>query len=774
MFEQHVRPLLVEQCQGCHGASRQSGGLRLDLRESVMKGGNSGALFVPGKPEGSRLLAAVKHLSGAPQMPPGRKLSDVQIGALEQWIAAGAPWPAARPAPARSANHWSFQPIRVAAPPRVRQAAWVKNPIDAFVLSRLEAQSLKPNPPADRVALIRRANYDLTGLPPTAEEVEAFVADRSPTAFEKVVDRLLASPHYGERWGRHWLDVARYADTNGLDENVHYGNAFRYRDWVVEAFNRDVPYNHFLQQQLAGDLLPAASDAEKRSNNIATGFLAIGPKVISEVDDMKMEMDAIDEQLDTMGRVTMGLTFGCARCHDHKFDPISQKDYYALAGIFKSTRFMETMSKPRMWFEHSLAGPEDQARLAEHTARVKAQEAEIARFTREATARLKASLPAGATLPSKPETSFNAEDKKQLAALKASLDQLKKAAPDIPGAIGLTEGKTMNLPIHIRGSFLNLGEMVPRGMPSVLASRIPTQMPADHSGRLELSRFVLADQNPLTARVAVNRVWRWHFGKGIVASTDNFGALGEKPSHPELLDWLAARFKTSADAGGLGWSLKALHRLVMLSNTYQMSSAHRPEAAAADPENKWLWRAPIRRLEAEEIRDSVLTSAGSLDRSMGGSLLPLKNREYVFDHTSKDLTKYDSTRRSLYLPVVRNHVYDFFQLFDFGDAAVPQGDRSTTTVAPQALFMMNSDLMIDAAERIGARLAERTELGDTERLKLMYRELLARPSNPREIDQGRRLLARLRTAAPGDANGPRLWGWAAQVLLMSNEFVTVR
>ncbi len=741
-----------------------------------MKGGKSGALFVPGKPEGSRLLAAVKHLSGAPQMPPGRKLSDVQIGALEQWIAAGAPWPAARPAPARSANHWSFQPIRVPAPPRVRQAAWVKNPIDAFVLSRLESQSLKPNPPADRMALIRRANYDLTGLPPTAEEVEAFVADRSPNAFEKVVDRLLASPHYGERWGRHWLDVARYADTNGLDENVHYGNAFRYRDWVVEAFNRDVPYNRFLQEQLAGDLLPASSDAEKRSNNIATGFLAIGPKVISEVDDTKMEMDAIDEQLDTMGRVTMGLTFGCARCHDHKFDPISQKDYYALAGIFKSTRFMQTMSKPRMWFEHSLAGPEDQAKLDAHTARVKAHEAEIARFTREATARLEASLPAGAALPSKPETSFNAEDKKQLAALKSALDQLKKDAPELPGAIGLSEGKPVNLPIHIRGSFLNLGEMVPRGMPSLLASRIPTQMPADHSGRLELSQFVLADQNPLTARVAVNRVWRWHFGKGIVASTDNFGALGEKPSHPELLDWLAARFKTPTDAagGGLGWSLKALHRLVMLSNTYQMSSAHRPEAAAVDPENKWLWRAPIRRLEAEEIRDSVLTSAGSLDRSMGGSLLPLKNREYVFDHTSKDLTKYDSTRRSLYLPVVRNHVYDFFQLFDFGDAAVPQGDRSTTTVAPQALFMMNSDLMIDAAERIGARLAERTELGDTERLKLMYRELLARPSNPREIEQGRRLLARLRTAAPGDANGPRLWGWAAQVLLMSNEFVTVR
>jgi len=761
-FESQIRPLLLERCAGCHGGEQQRGGLRLDTHGALLKGGGKGPAVLPGNTEESLLLRAVRAEEGIARMPPSGKLTAAEIAALERWVKLGAPWPAApaKGAAGAGARHWAFQPVKPGQPPAVKDRAWVKSPVDAFILARLEAKGLKPAPPADRRTLIRRATFDLTGLPPTPEEVEAFVADRSPDAFAKVVDRLLASPHYGEKWGRHWLDVARYADTNGMDENVHYGNAWRYRDYVVASFNRDKPYPQFLLEQVAGDLLPPAPEGPARNEQlIATGFIAIGPKLISEVDDRKMEMDMVDEQVDTLGRATLGMTFGCARCHDHKFDPVSTEDYYGLAGVFKGTKTIQVTAKPRMWWEYPL--PTDDPKVLDYEKRTGEIKQRIADIQSAISRRGRREM-ARAT----PE---EVEEQRKLA---AQLKELEKDAPQRPAAMGVTEGKATDLPVHIRGSFLALGEVVPRRVPTVLAVGGQPHFTEEQSGRLEVARWLTAPQNPLTYRVIVNRVWRWHFGQGLVRTVDNFGILGEKPSHPELLDWLAERFRQD------GGSFKKLHRLLMLSSTYQMSAAPNPAALKVDPENRLRWRADVRRLQVEEIRDSLLAVSGTLDRTMGGSILPLKNREYVFDHTSKDNTRYDSKRRSLYIPVVRNNLYDVFQLFDFGDAQVPEGDRPATIVAPQALFMLNSDLVADAAAALAESLLARSDVSDDARLAAAHARLYGRPITPQETTRLRRLLGDAQQAQPQQADphkrARQAWTTLCHTLLAANEFIYLR
>jgi hypothetical protein len=784
-FESRIRPLLIDRCAKCHGPTQPQGGLRLDSREALLKGGTRGPAVLPGQPDGSLLLQAVLHRAPAPRMPPSGRLSAVEVADLERWVRLGVPWGASSPAGTGTAiateQHWAFRPVGRPQVPAVKTRGWVRTPIDAFILSRLEREGLKPAPAADRRTLIRRATYDLTGLPPTPEEIAAFVQDRSPApdAWRKAVDRLLDSPHYGEKWGRHWLDVARYADSNGLDENVHLGNAWRYRDYVVQALNEDKPFDRFLLEQVAGDLLPDGDDLKARNQRLtATGFLCIGPKVISEPDDRKLEMDMIDEQIDTLGKVTMAVTLGCARCHDHKFDPISTEDYYALAGIFKSTITMVAQKKPRMWFEHSLASPEQKEAEQAHLARVGAHKKAIEAKLAAATEALRQSLAPNATLPKNPEPSFPAETKAELARLRAELTELEKNAPSMPLAMGVSDGAPTDVAVHLRGSYQTLGKKVARRFPVVLASAGAESLDQRHSGRMELARWLISPEHPLTARVAVNRVWRWHFGRGIVASTDNFGRLGEKPSHPELLDWLARNFTAPAGGpeNGCGWSLKRLHRLLMLSGTYQMSSSQSAEATAKDPENLLFGRASMRRLEAEELRDSLLSVAGNLDRTFGGTLLTLKNREYFFDHTSKDRTSYDSRRRSLYLPVVRNHLYDVFQLFDFGDGAVPDGNRATTTVAPQALFMLNSDLADAASKGLARQLLGRSELGTDDRLRLLYPMIYGRPPAEPEVARMRGLLGRLEERAAGDATtrAQHAWSWLCHTTLAANEFVYLR
>ncbi|CAN5821755.1 PSD1 and planctomycete cytochrome C domain-containing protein [soil metagenome] len=785
-FEKNIRPLFVEHCHDCHSstADRVRGGLRLDSREDWLRGGDLGPAIEPGDPQNSLLMSVLNHEDALLKMPPKGKLPEREIALLGRWIEMGAPGPMGdlhrpvKPAASvdleRGMEFWAFQRPQDPAIPEVVDADWPRNGLDSFILSALEAEGIEPARTAEKRDLIRRATFDLIGLPPTPEEIDAFLEDDSQDAFARIVDRLLESPHYGERWARHWLDVARYADSNGLDENVAHGNAWRYRDYVVASFNDDKPYDRFLLEQIAGDLLPpTGSQAETHDRLIATGFLTLGPKVLAEPDKTKLEMDIVDEQVDTVGRALLGLTIGCARCHDHKFDPISTADYYALAGIFKSTRTMESLKTIARWHENSLATEEDLKRQADHEQEVEAARQAIVAFLSQANQQLLADRGEAegesGDLPEKPEEPYPEQTKAELKRLRDALADQEASAPELPMAMGVTEGDPENLPVHIRGSHLTLGEVVPRRIPMVFSEHPPPTFGNEQSGRLELARWLVERDHPLTSRVMVNRIWRWHFGRGLVATPDNFGALGEPPSHPELLDWLAVRFVEE------GWSIKAMHRLIMLSNTYQLGLNNHPEAARIDPENRLRGRMEIRRLEAEAIRDALLAISGRLDRSFGGSMLPVKNREFFFDHTSKDHTTYESPRRSLYLPVVRNHLYEMFQLFDGTDASVTNGDRATTTVAPQALFMLNSDLVLQSAEDLAARLLNLEDLDDPDRVRRLYETAYGRLPTTAELSRAEAFLSTFDGDPPSEVES-RLVAWQAlcQTILASNEFLYVR
>jgi cytochrome c553 len=774
-FETSVRPLFVEHCQKCHGEKKQWGGLRLDSREALLKGGDSGVAIVPGKPAESRLIEAVRHTNEDLKMPPDKQLSESQIANLVRWVEMGAPFPAAKIGPARNSrdpNHWAFQPPVDPSVPAVKNMSWPVAALDNFILSRLEQEGLSPAVPADKRTLIRRVTFDLIGLPPTPAEIEAFLADDRADAYAHLVDRLLASPSYGERWGRHWLDVARYADSNGLDENVAHGNAWRYRDYVVAAFNADKPFDRFLTEQLAGDLLPAASEGQRHEQLIATGFLAIGPKVLAEVDEAKMQFDIVDEQIDTVGRALLGLTLGCARCHDHKFDPIATADYYGLAGIFKSTRTMENYKKVAKWHENTLQSPAVKSLQDEYAAHVAAKQQAVAAFIAKADEQVRKSAPADAKLPEKLETLYPAEVQAELKKLREELASVEKNPPELPAAMGTTEDQIADVAICIRGNPLKLGDVVPRHIPVVLRGPAAPPFSAMESGRRELAKWLTDPRHPLTSRVFVNRVWRWHFGKGLVRTTDNFGLLGETPSHPELLDWLARRFVDG------GWSIKSLHRLIVTSNTYRQSSTPVAISAERDPENRLFGRADVRRLEAEAVRDALLSVAGTLDDTLGGSLLKVKNRGYLFDHTSKDLTDYTSRRRSLYLPVIRNNLYDLFQLLDYPDAAIPSGDRATTTVAPQALMLLNSEFVMQCAADLAGRLLAAS--GDDERrLANLYAIAYGREATAAEFAAGRTYLLELdrALAATEPDAGKRerkAWNVLCHTMVAASEFIYVR
>ena len=772
-FENNVRPVLVEHCQKCHGSKKQWAGLRLDSREALLRGGDSGAAIVPGEPNKSLLIRAVRHEDENLKMPEDGKLADRQIVDLVRWVEMGAPFPDTPKTGARSRDpkHWAFQPPTAPAIPAVKNAEWSQTNLDHFVLSNLEAAGLPPADKADKRTLIRRVTFDLIGLPPTPAEIDAFLADDHGGAFAQVVDRLLASPAYGERWGRHWLDVARYADSNGLDENIAHGNAWRYRDHVVAALNRDQPFDRFIVEQLAGDLLPAADEAERHTQLIATGFLSIGPKVLAEVDPSKMQMDIVDEQLDSIGRVFLGLTLGCARCHDHKFDPIATADYYGLAGILKSTRTMDTYTKVAKWHENELPSAALTAMRTEYEAQLAAKKKAVDEFVAQADKQVRERL-GSEKPPEKLETLYSDATKAELTKLREALTTLEKNPPNYPAAMGVAEDKIIDLAIHVRGNPLKLGEVVARRTPPVLRGPQPPSFAPTESGRKQLAEWLTDPQHPLTARVLVNRVWRWHFGKGLVRTTENFGLLGEAPSHPELLDWLARRFVAD------GWSLKSLHRLILNSSVYQQSSSASAEVAARDPENRLFGRANVRRLEAEEVRDSLLAVSGQLDGTFGGTLLKVKNRDYLFDHTSIDKTDYTSRRRSLYLPVIRNNVFDLFQLLDFPDPAVPSGDRAMTTVAPQALMMLNSDFVMQSADELAARLLGELS-DDDQRLSRMHVLAYGREASAEERQAHRVFLAKVEqsvTAMELDVGKRRqqVWSVLSHVILAANEFVYVR
>lgn len=814
-FESKIRPLLHERCVDCHGVDDAQSDLRVDTFAGMISGGTSGPAIQPGEPDESLLLAAVSYQDPALQMPPDEKLPAAEIELLRQWIERGAPHPdgdEAAPTPRASAidiaearRFWSLQKIVRPEVPTVRDASWVRNPIDAFILAELEANDLTPNPPADRRTLIRRATYDLTGLPPTAEAIDAFLADESPDAFARVIDSLLQSQAYGEHWGRHWLDIARYADSNGLDENVAHGNAWRYRDYVVNAINADKPLDRFIVEQLAGDLLarrdfdwspPAdekSQDAEPVDDEVAqllvaTGFLALGPKVLAEADKDKMRMDIIDEQVDTIGRSMLGLTLGCARCHDHKFDPVSINDYYSLAGILGSTRTMESLKTIARWTENPIPDSELIRRRQAATERVAEQKKRIDALVAEATEALKAAQqsesdepddaaagdakPKEDAKPEELEARFPEATRGELEELRRELKQLEAAVPEIPTAMGVhDEVEIADMRVHVRGSHLTLGVTAPRGLPEVLQPEEGLPLPDDQSGRMQLAQWIVGPENPLTRRVMANRLWRWHFGRGLVESTDNFGLLGQTPTHPQLLDWLATELERC------GWSLKAMHRTIMLSNTYQMSSSEDAEKVAVDPENRLRWRADVRRLQAESIRDAVLATGGRLDQTLGGSLLHVGNREFIFNHTSKDETSYDTQRRSIYLPVIRNNLYDGFSLFDYNAADVVNGDRQSSTVAPQALFLLNSELLIEAAESLADHL-QSTGGDDSRRVTRLFLQTLSRYPETDETESVLEFIDNF--AEQSVAEGRSIeearrdaWASACQSLLICNEFIYV-
>ncbi len=802
-FTERVRPLLETHCVACHGEDVAEGGLRLDSLAGLAKGGRSGPAIRPGAADESLMLQAVRRLDESLAMPPDARLDAAAIAILTEWIAGGAPHPdGAIPAAAssvvtagRGSDFWSLRAPAQPDVPRVEAGQGGSNihPIDAFILADLESRGLEPTAIADRPTLIRRATFTLTGLPPTPDEIDAFVADPSPDAFARVVDRLLASPHYGEHWARHWLDVVRYADSNGLDENVAHGNAWRYRDWCIGSFNADVPFDRFLREQIAGDLLAADQTDESRRADllVATGFLSIGPKALAERDRDKLVMDIIDEQIDTTGRAFLGLSLGCARCHDHKFDPISQVDYYALAGIFKSTKTMQSLTSPVTWHENVIATAAEQERFRDHESRIAVGKKAIETFLSDTRRHLAATAVAGRSLgdgtiaaaasskPSDlPEEQFPEEKKSKLAELRAAQKKLEADLPVLSSAMGVTEAAPEETRIHVRGSHLMLGRAVPRGVPESLQLGGPLAVPATASGRHELADWLVDPRHPLTARVLANRLWRWHFGRGIVRSTDNFGRTGDRPTNQPLLDWLAFRIVES------GWSLKAMHRLILLSEAWQRSSddASSPTAAAcrqADPDNMLWWRTDVRRLEAESIRDAMLAVSGRLDRTMGGSLLHVANRAYLFDHTSKDETRYDTCRRSVYLPVIRNHISDSLWLFDCTDGAVGSGDRATSTVASQALYLLNGDFVLEAAETVAASLVNAAPHDAEARTLLLFRRLLGRRPTDAEAKVVRRSIEKLTAELSTESTAPAdretaAWTAVCQTLLMGNEFVLMR
>ena len=750
-FEKQVRPILANNCFACHGPAAGEGqaGLRLDSLEGMLRGGRSGPALVPGDATRSLLIHAVNH-DTALQMPPKAKLAIGEVVALTKWVDEGAAWPNATPKPATRApqedsieefseqerSHWAFQPVRDPSPPTGGRTA-----IDAFLEERLREAGLSPGPPASRRTLIRRATLDLHGLLPTPEEVRSFVEDSGDDAFERVVDRLLASPRYGERWGRHWLDVARYSDSNGMDDNVVHGDAWRYRDYVIAAFNSDKPYDRFIREQVAGDVITEWGDTDRAEALIATGFLMLGPKMVGEDDPVKQKLDFADEQLATTSRAFLGLTIDCARCHDHKFDPVRSSDYYALLGIFTSTKTVLTYRVTSKLNATALGGPDDDRKLSEIERRFDYHSDFVTNYNRATT----------------PEQVIAA----QQAALADALDEYF----EIPKAMAVAEGQAADLPIMIRGSHLTPGETVGRRFPAILAGLDQDPIEAGGSGRRELADWLTEPDHPLTARVMANRVWKWHFGEGIVRTPDNFGLLGERPDHRELLDWLATRLVEG------GWSVKALHRLIMRSDAYQRTTASLSPSSDSDPENRLLQRANRRRMEAETLRDSLLTVSGELDTTMGGKTLPHRNFTNLNAMAySRDPELYAMPVRSAYLPVLRSALYEVFAAFDFASPSTSNGQRGATLVAPQALFMMNSDLMESASRGLAARVLREIPSGDPARVTLAHELAFSRPPEPDEERIWLSFLDRYE-AATGDRTSA--WNGLCRVLLASNEFLYI-
>ena len=784
-FETKIRPVLAENCFKCHGEEKQEENLRLDSPAAALAGGDRGPAIVPGKPDESLLVKAINHLDDL-EMPPKRQLPREQIADLTLWIKSGAVWPDdGKPASAirrpglkitdKDRAHWSFQPVRRPAIPVVKNAAWVSNPIDAFILAKLEANGLAPNPPAEKRELVRRLYFDLTGLPPTPAEIEAFVADKSPRAYEALVDRLLFSPQYGEKWARHWLDLVRYAESNSYERDDPKPHAWRYRDYVIRSLNDDKAFDRFLREQLAGDELPDPDDDAL----IATGYYRLGIWDDEPSDKDLARFDGLDDILATTGQVFLGLTVDCARCHDHKIDPIPQKDYYRLLSFFAGVN------------HYCNSGPTDELPLSGNSAATHDRELADREMEQKRT-HLKESIAAledrfrreyssgeknapdsgGGNAKSPPEFDLakliqsNGErilgkaefDRYQH--LQGRLESLKSEASSAGMALGVTEIGVAppDTYVLLRGNPQNHGDKVEPGFLEVLGGEKPMIPPpapeAKSSGRrLALADWLASPANPLTPRVIVNRIWQYHFGRGIVRSPNNFGTQGDRPTHPELLDWLAAEFMNN------GWRMKPLHRLIVTSSAYRMSSRGRPEALATDPTNDLFWRFDMRRLTAEEIRDSILATSGTLNLKMyGPSVYPEIPKEVLAGQSRPGLgwghsSPEEQSRRSIYVHMKRSLLVPILESFDLPETDRSSPVRFSTTQPTQALGMLNSAFLNEQATLFAARLQKEAGQDTAAQVRLALNLATAHPPAEKEIARGVKLIERLKKqdGASGDA-----------------------
>ncbi len=744
-FESKVRPILVQHCHECHStkAKKQKGGLLLDSRAAILDGGDTGPAVVPGHPDKSLLIQAVRQGNQKLQMPRNGKLRAQDIALLEEWVRRGAVYPGSVDTVkqkdgidwAKGRKFWSFQPTALQPLPVLRDKDWPRMRTDHFVLAEMEARKLAPSPTAERLVLIRRATFDLIGLPPTPIEIDAFINDRNPDANSRLIERLLASPHYGERWARFWLDLARYCDIPEAWAD-YKGQPWLYRDWVVRALQEDLPYDQFVQKQLAADMMPKSEPRDRA----ALGFLGLSPQYWKE---LLLDKDVIkgvvaeewEERIYTVGSTFLGLTIACARCHDHKFDPISTQDYYALAGVLASSRQTDV----------SILSNIEAAAVQEALKKVKELQDAIK------------------SLQSTKKKSPEAAD--TIAKLNRQIEHIKKATPGYDRALapGVIESSLYVLPdglhktkldyrpgvaqdahVQIRGNPASVGPLVPRRFLTALSSDSPKPF-TQGSGRLELARSIVTEGAPLTARVFVNRIWKQHFGTGIVETPSDFGVQGSPPSHPRLLDDLTARFIQN------GWSLKWLHREIMLSAAYQQATAHDATKHAIDPDNRWLWRMNRRRLEVEAWRDAMLAVAGSLNFEHGGS--------------PQELTDPKNTRRTLYGTVKRREIHDMLRLFDFPDPTTHSANRIPTTTPLQQLFTLNSPFLQQQAAALVKRLDTEAAGTDEARIRQAYILLYGRAATENQVRVARAFL--------GTPSTNEAWLQYAHVLLGSNEFLFV-
>jgi hypothetical protein len=712
-FESKIRPLLIDRCYECHNAEADElgGGLLLDSRKGILVGGDSGKPVIAMQPQESLLMRAVSYTDPHLRMPPDEPLSKDEIESLKTWISMGLPdprtddtiaiyrertaidWDAVR-------QFWSLRPIANPSPPAVNASSWPRTSVDRFVLARMEANGLSPVEDADKRTLIRRATFDLIGLPPSPEEVDAFLNDDSPDAFNKVVDRLLESRHYGERWGRYWLDVVRYSDTAGDNSDFPIPQMTLYRDWVFNAFNRDLPYDEFVRQQLAGDLLPSDSSKDRNEKLIATGYIANARRFGSRVDDYPQHL-TIEDTLDNLGRSFLASTINCARCHDHKFDPFTTEDYYALYGIFHSTRYP--------WPGIEL-------------------------------------------------------EQKQRDLVPLIGDDAKKMTPTAL-AYAVQDAKVIeDAAVQIKGNPANLGERVPRRFLTVLGGETLADDDLS-SGRMQLAEWIVSPNNPLAMRVIVNRVWLHHFGKGLVSTPNDFGRQGKPPTHPELLDWLASEFRMS------GYSIKALHRTIMLSRVYQLSSQTSAPAVDLDPTNEWLSSFPRRRLDAEAIRDTLLLLAGTLDLSPGEPHPFPPQNEWKFTQHNPFKAVYESNHRSVYLMTQRIQRHPYLAIFDGADPSASTPARMTSTTPIQSLYFLNDPMVHEQANRFAERIVAAAS-DDHDRLSFAFGHAIGREPNAREKEASLKFLNQMRSS-PDDADQLVAWQAMVRVIFRLNEFVYV-